>query len=458
MPDDTATSHDAAALLEADQAHLIHPLHHPQEHEAPLLLTEGSGAVLRDAQGREYLDGLSSLWNVNLGHGRPELAEAASEQMRRLAYASAYVGLTNAPAARLAGRLIRLAYPNLSGVYFTTGGAESNESAFKIARYYWRRRGRPEKTKVIARWHAYHGVTLAAMSATGIPAYHTMFRPTVPGFVHVTPPYPYRHPGQAADAVAEAIEREGPETVAAVIAEPVMGAGGVIVPPPDYFPRLRQVCDRYEVLLIADEIITGFGRTGRWFALDHWGVQPDLVTFAKGVTSAYLPLGGVMVSRAIHRAILEAPPAERFMHAATYSAHPTCCAVGVRALELYEREGLVERAAVMGHRLLEGLRSALADLQAVGEVRGLGLMCGVEFVADRATKAPALGYGTRVLAEARRRGLLTRIRVGSTGEYPIGDTLLLAPPLVVTEAQVDRIVEIVRDAIRAAGAPARPGP
>ncbi|MDR7435042.1 MAG: aspartate aminotransferase family protein [Armatimonadota bacterium] len=436
------------AIFQVDHAHLIHPLHHPSDHQEPLLFVEGKGAILRDIEGREYLDGLACLWNVNVGHGREELANAASEQMRRLAYASAYVGFTNEPAIRLAERLLKLAYPNLSGVYFTTGGAESNETAFKTARYYWKRRGKPNKTKIISRHHAYHGVTLAAMSATGIPAYHKMFEPRVPGFFHIPPSYPYRLPGSMAEALEEAILREDPKTVAAFIAEPVIGAGGVIPPTPDYFPRIREICDRYQVLFIADEVITGFGRTGRWFSLEHWGVQPDILTFAKGVTSAYLPLGGMMVSREIHQAILEAPPAERYMHAATYSAHPTCCAVALRNLEILEQEGLIEHAARMGERLIAGLQT-LRDLPIVGNVRGLGLMCGVELVEDQETKEPAIGLGARVLAEARKRGLVTRIRVGQRGDFPIGDTILLAPPLVITEEQVDRIVEILRESIKA---------
>lgn len=440
-----------AALIEADQAHLIHPLHTAADHQTPIVLVAGDGAVLRDAEGREYIDGLASLWNVNAGHGRRELAEAAAEQMRRLAYASAYVGFTNEPAVRLAERLLGLAYANLSGVYFTTGGAESNETAFKIARYFWRRRGMPSKTKVIARYHGYHGVTMAAMSATGIPSYHVMFQPVVPGFIHITPSYPYRYPGSMADALDEAIRREGADNVAAFIAEPVIGAGGVIPPTPDYFPRIREICDRHQVLFIADEVITGFGRTGRWFALGHWGIEPDIVSFAKGVTSAYLPLGGAMVSREIHKMILDAPAPERFMHAATYSGHPTCCAVALRNLDIIEREGLVERARTAGMRLLYGLQT-LRDLTAVGDVRGLGLMCGVELVADQGTKAPALGLGGRVLAEARKRGLITRIRPGQAGEQPIGDTICLAPPLVVTDAQVDRIVEILRESVRVVSA------
>jgi len=439
---------ETRTLVATDLSALVHPLHHPADHQSPIVFVEGRGAVLRDADGREYLDGLASLWNVNAGHGRTELADAAAAQMRKLAYASAYVGYTNEPAVRLAERLLRVAYPNLSGVYFTTGGAESNETAFKLARYFWRRQGRPGKFKIISRIHGYHGVTLAAMSATGMPAFHAMFQPVVPGFVHVLPSYPYRYPGSMADAVEAAIEKEGPDTVAAVIAEPVIGAGGVIPPAPDYFPAVREICDRHDVLLIADEIITGFGRTGRWFALEHWGVQPDLVVFAKGVTSAYLPLGGVMISRRIHEAITQAPASERFMHAATYSGHPTCCAVGLANLDIFDRERLVERAEAMGARLQQRAQT-LRGLPVVGDVRGLGLMCGIELVTDKATKAPATGVGTRIVGEARRRGLITRIRAGQAGEHPIGDTICLAPPLVVTEAQIDRMVDILRDSIEA---------
>ncbi len=447
---------EIAELLREDQQHLIHPLHHPQDHERPLLIVEGRGAMLADADGREYIDGLAGLWNVNAGHGRAELAEAAAEQMRRLAFASNYAGMTNIPSIRLAEKLVGLAYPSSSGVYFTTGGAESNESAFKTARYYWKVRGKPDKVKIISRVHAYHGVTMAAMSATGMAAYHRMFGPLVPQFIQIPPPYPYRWPGagdpgvEAADALEQAIQREGPETVAAFIAEPVMGAGGVIVPPDTYFPRVREICTRYDVLFIADEVITGFGRTGRWFALGHWGVEPDIVSFAKGVTSAYQPLGGILLSQRVHAALLEAPPDKKYMHAATYSGHPVCCAVGLRNVEIIEREGLVELAAVMGRRLLAGLET-LRDLPAVGDVRGLGMMCAVELVTDRATKQPAVGLGPRVVREAISRGLLPRLRAGSV-DPPIGDTICLAPPLVTPEDTLDRIVDILRAAIGAAAA------
>ena len=267
-------------------------------------------------------------------------------------------------------------------------------------------------------------------------------------------PYPYRWPGNedpgigAADAVEQAILKEGADTVGAVIAEPVMGAGGVIVPPPTYFPRLREICDRHDVLLIADEVITGFGRTGRWFALGHWGVEPDIVSFAKGVTSAYLPLGGVIISRKVHDTMRGAPADQKFMHAATYSGHPACCAVGLRNVELIESEKLVERSALMGRRLLAGLES-LRDLPNVGEVRGLGMMCGIELVEKKETRAPAIGLGPRVAKEALSRGLIFRLR-GGAADPAIGDTICIAPPLSTPTETLDRIPDIIRASIVAA--------
>jgi len=444
----------ATQLIELDQQHLIHPLHYAKEHEHPLVVVAGEGEMLRDADGKSYIDGLSGLWNVNVGHGRKALGAAAEKQMSKLAFASAYTGATNEPAVRLADRLVKLAYANISAVYFTTAGAESNESAFKFARYHWKVRGKPEKVKIFSRMHAYHGVTMAAMSATGMAAYHKMFGPLVPNFLQVPAPYPYRWPGngdpgiEAADALEEAIVKEGPGTVAAVIAEPVMGAGGVIVPPASYFPRVREICNRHDVLMIADEVITGFGRTGRWFALGHWGVEPDLVSFAKGVTSAYLPLGGVLVSKRVHQSLQEAPADQRFMHAATYSGHPVCCAVALENLDIIEKEGLVERAAIMGRRLLAGLET-LRELEVVGDVRGLGMMCGVELVESRAGKKPVIGLGAKVAREALARGLLIRIRAGSASPA-VGDTICIAPPLMTPSGTLERVVEILRESIVAA--------
>jgi adenosylmethionine-8-amino-7-oxononanoate aminotransferase len=409
------------------------------------MFVEGKGVILRDASGREYLDAFAGLWNVLIGYGRPELARAAAEQLERLPYCSAYSGFSNAPAATLAARMAGMAYPKLNTTFFTCGGAEANESAFKTARCYWKLKGQPGKYKVLSRWHAYHGVTMAAMSATGIANYWKMFEPRVPGFIQVPAPYPYRIEGvragesvgaAAARMLEETIVSEGPETVAAVIAEPVQGAGGVIVPPDDYFPAVRAMCDRHQVLLIADEVITGFGRTGRRFGLQHWGVEPDIMSFAKGITSGYLPLGGIQISDTIRDALFAAPPEDRWMHAYTYSGHPTCCAVALANLDLLEACDVVARAAEQGRYLLERLQT-LTDLEVVGDVRGLGLMAAVELVADRETRAP-LQAGERVRRAMQERGVILRAR---------GDVLMVAPPLIISPSEIDRVVETLRASI-----------
>ncbi len=436
-------------LLERDRAHLIHPLHNRKIHETAHVWVKGEGAVLTRADGAEFIDGLAGLWNVVAGHGRGELAAAAAEQMETLAYCSGYSGSSNPRAIELAERLAGMTYPSVNRFFFTSGGGEASDTSFKMARYYWKLRDKPEKTKVISREFGYHGVTLAAMSATGLSAYWSMFEPRVPGFVHIPSPYPYRYeapagvsPGvAAADELETAILREGPDTVAMFLAEPVQGAGGVIVPQDDYFPRIREICDQYDVLLVADEVITGFGRTGKMFALDHWGVEPDIVQFAKAITSGYFPLGGVGVNDEIGE-VLDRDDAV-WMHAYTYSAHPVGCAVALRNIDIIEKEEFPRQAAEKGAYLIEKLQAALGDHPHVGEVRGKGLMCAVEVVADRATKEefPAEEkVGARINAETQKRGLFSRLR---------GDVYCLAPPIVVTEKQLDRIVEILRDSINA---------
>ena len=435
--------------LDTDKAHLLHPLHHPSAYAATRVWVSGKGSMITDSTGREYIDGLAGLWNVNVGHGRQELADAAQKQMATLAFHSAYAGGTNEPAIRLAERLSGLTYPSVNTFFFTSGGAESSESSFKTARFYWKALGKPDKIKVISRHRAYHGLTLAAMSATGLPAFWPMFEPRTPGFLHIDAPDPYRFVNTdpsvslgvaAANKLEEAILREGPDTVAAFIAEPVQGAGGVIVPPADYFPRIREICTKYDVLLIADDVITGFGRTGRWFGLDHYGIEPDIMQFAKGITSGYIPLGGIGVSDTVRDVINGVPAGKRWMHAFTYSGHPTCCAVALANIDILEREHLVERAAAGGARLLEGLRT-LESIDCVGHVRGQGLMAAVEVVADKGTKAlfPAqVGLTQKLMDGLMDRGLYTRV---------VMDCICIAPPLVTSDAVIDRIVETLRETI-----------
>ena len=432
-----------------DDRHLLHPLQHPKDHAEPVIYVKGEGATVTDIDGNTYIDGLSGLWNVAIGHGRRELVEIAAQQMTEMAYFSCYAGSTNIPAIQLAKRLSDIAPPKLNTTFFTSGGAVSNDSAIKTARFYWQAKNRTPKVKIISRHHAYHGVTIGAMNVTGIEAYWSMFESNLPNFLHVETPYPYYYMAKdpdigcgeaAARSLEEAILREGPDTVAAFIGEPVQGAAGVIVPPRDYWPRVRDICSKYDVLLIADEVITGFGRIGHWFGLSEWNVVPDIITFAKGITSGYMPLGGIIISDEIHEAIQTAPIDRRWNHSFTYSGHPVCCAVGLKNLEIIEREGLIKHAQTMGERLHAGL-STLAGLEHVGDIRGIGLMAAVELVEDRTKKTfydPSSGIGARVIAEMMRRGLYTRCR---------GDSVNLAPPLVVSEAQIDRMIEIMRESI-----------
>jgi putrescine aminotransferase len=433
-------------LVGMDRKHVLHPLHHPSSHTDPLVFKSGNGIWLRTADGQEYMDAVAGLWNVLVGYGNHELASAAKEQLIELAYSSNYVGMTNIPVIELAQKLAGFAYPSMNTTFFASGGAEANETAFKTARYYWKRKGKPNKVQIISLQGGYHGVTLAAMSATGISRYWPMFEPRVPGFLHVAAPNPFRFQGQvkegesiaqaASRALEEVILRQGSDVVAAFIAEPIQGVGGVIVPPAEYFPMIREICDRHEVLMIADEVITGFGRTGKWFAHNHWGVEPDILSFAKGVTSGYLPLGGIQISDEIRDAIMSAPPDETWMHAYTYSGHATCCAVALKNLEIMERDGLVEKSATQGTYLLERLKE-LDVIPCVGDIRGLGMMCAVEFVADRSTKQPA-SIGPMVLNACRERGLISRIT---------GESLLFAPPLIISREEIDKLVDIVRESV-----------
>ena len=442
------TSVQTDELARADLEHLIHPLYHPAAHEGAVIFERGEGVWLWDTNGKRYLDGLSCLWNVNIGHGRKEVAEAAREQMSTLAFANGCTGFSNVPAIRLAERLAKLAPGDLNAVFFTSGGGESNESAFKMARFLWNVQGKPEKLKIIARFDAYHGVTTAAMAATGMAPYWERFGPLAPGFLHAAAPNPYRL-GKSPDATArlalasieELIGREGADTIAAIIAEPIQGAGGVIIPPDAYMRGLRDLCDRHQLYLIADEVITGFGRTGTWFGMEQFAVQADMMTFAKGVTSGYQQLGGLMVSERIQAILAAQPPDVKWMHAYTYSAHPTACAVAMANLDIIERDGLVRRSAEMGEKLLARLEE-LRELPNVGDVRGRGLIARVELVEDVQTRQPfptAAKVGDRVIAAARERGLVTRNR---------GDVIALAPPLCIDEDEIDFAVSTLRDAIR----------
>lgn len=442
-----------------DSAHLIHPLtdHASLADGGPLVLTRGEGCELIAEDGQRLIDGCAGLWTVNLGHDRQDLVEAATTQMEVLPYAATFGGVASHPPIELAERITGLAPPGLSGVFFVSGGSEANETAIKLARRHWVRQGTPQKSIVLAHDRGYHGLTGVTTTATRLRPYHSDFGVQAPDVVEVPAPYTYRCPAgtpcdpeTCAICTGETLERQieelGNDRIAALIVEPVFGSGGVIVPPPGYLLRLREICDRHEVLLIVDEVITGFGRTGTWFACEHESISPDLITFAKGVTSGYVPLGGVIVSDELWSELRdpERHPGT-LMHGFTHSGHPVACAVALANIEAIEREGLLVRVREASETLAR-LVAPLREMEEVGEVRQAGLMVGIELVRDKETRERwpvEVARGRRAAAMARERGLLTR--------GLLDDILCLAPPFTISEEMMRRAVEILADSIAASG-------
>lgn len=427
------TPDDLKAL---DKAHLIHPGTSPYLHsqQGPIIMVSGHGSWVRDVHGKEYVDGFAAMGSLLVGHGRTEIADAIAEQARQLAFSTTYYHYSNPRAIELATQVASLTPGDLNHVYFTMGGSESNESAFKLVRYYFAIQGKPEKHKIISRERGYHGLTIATMSATGLPQLQKWFGPLAPGFLQVPPFSP--------EALEAAIQREGAETVAAFIAEPVLGVGGHVPPPPDYWPCVRGICSRYGVLLIADEVVTGFGRTGKLFGVQNWDVVPDVMTFAKGLTSGYLPLGACVVSDRIYQDFVDNPGGPVLSHGFTYSGHAACCAAGLASLRIVLDEDLPSRAAATGAYLLEQLQM-LAKHEIVGEIRGFGLMAAVELVKRRDPVEPFEQpgkAGNLVYQHALGNGVIV---------WPSGDTIMIRPPLVLTRDEVDTIVAALDEAITA---------
>jgi adenosylmethionine-8-amino-7-oxononanoate aminotransferase len=405
--------------------------------------------------GREYLDGAASFGAVQVGHGRWDIADAMAKQARTLEYASLSDGYSHAPALELGRKLAEFAPGELSVTFFSTGGAEAIEVAIKIARHHHRQIGVPGRTKIIGRRNSFHGSSLGALSATGLPALQQSFEPLLPWFVHVAAPYPYRPEEfgcgpeelglRAAEAVEAAILAEGPETVAAVIGEPVPIPLAVRVPPDDYWPAVREICDRHGVLLIADEILNGFGRTGTMFACEHWGLEPDILVVGKGITSGYVPLSATIVTPRI-AATIRGERGSQFLHGATYGGYPIACAVALTNLDIFKQEAVISNARAMGRRLLNGL-SGLAAWPFVGKVTGLGLLASIELVSDTATKTvapPEVGqFVVKRMAEA---GVLIRCMPNSIYFYP---------PLVIAPDEVDRLVATTAQALEQAGSELR---
>jgi adenosylmethionine-8-amino-7-oxononanoate aminotransferase len=432
-----------------DRAHVIHPINEFRRHEqhGSKLFVGGRGVELFLGDGRTMIDGFSGLFNINVGHGRTEIADAVAAQMRKLAYYPSFWDFGNEPAARLAERVVKLLPQDrhLRHVLFHSGGSEANEANFKFAKLYHAVRGNLSKTKILSRRWSFHGATRSAGSATGIMAYHILLEQDA-AHMYFAPPYCYRcefgkeYPGCGLACAADletAICQEGPDTVAAVIVEPVMGTGGIIVPPPDYFSALQEICQRHDVLLILDEVVTGFGRTGKWFGMEHWGIHPDLVSLAKGMSSGYLPLSASVLSDRVYETLRDRmPEGLPLMFGLTYNNHPTCCAAGLANIDILEREGLVENARVVGAHLLERLCHEFADSPIVGQIRGLGMLAAIEIVRDRATKDPFPNIEDphHIVAAAFERGLIARA---------LFQCVALSPPLCATKSDVDRMVDIL---------------
>jgi putrescine aminotransferase len=431
---------------------------HPRQHPAAAVewpvvrIARGSGCFVYDDLGRPLLDAVASLFNVNVGHGRAEIIEAITRQLGELEYHPIFAGFTHARAEELSATIVdMLATEDMCRVVFGSGGSDAVETALMLARQYWKVLGRSERTKFIALKQSYHGSHMGGSALTGNTIYRRSYEPLLAGVFHVESPWIYRNPftqdpQELGRLCAQLLEREivfqGPETIAAFIAEPVQATGGIIVPPSNYWPLVREVCDRYGVLLIADEVVTGFGRTGQMFGSRGWSTKPDIMCFGKGISSGYLPLGATVFNRRIERAFLENPDAVgTWMHGYTYSGHPVVCAAAMANLSILVQDDLAANSARQGAYLLERLQSLVQRFEIVGDVRGKGLLVGIDLVKDRKTREPvdpASGYATALVAAIREAGVLVR---------SLGNRLAIAPPLIIQREEVDTIVAAVERAI-----------
>ena len=425
----------AKELAELDMAHVLHPHAVVGDPQPPLVMVRGKGALLWDVDGNEYVDGTCGLWQCAVGHGREELADVAARQLRELGFYPSFWDLSNEPAIRLADRLAGLAPDGIGTVFYTNGGSEGTETAFKLARLAWHAQGQPDRNVILSRKGAYHGVGIGSLTATGIPPLKEGFGPLAEGFVHLTQPHALALGPNATDLLIDELENVigelGAERIAAMVAEPVIGVGGMIPPPDGYWPRVQEVLKRHGILLILDEVVTAYGRTGHWFAAQRYGLDPDVIVTAKALTSGYIPMGAVLIGDRV----IDMLRGTAFRHGFTYNGHPTGAAVALANLDIIEREGLLQRATDTGARMLEAL-APLAELDAVAEVRGVGLMLGIEL---------AEGDAAEIQSGARRRGVIVRAT---------GQKLVLSPPLVIEAEQIDRLAEIIVSELAATTVPA----
>ena len=451
---------DIQTISQQDRATVLHPFTQLRDFATgklgnPTIMTGGKGVRIQDGEGRTYLDGFAGLYCVNIGYGRIEVAEAIARQAHKLAYYHTYAAHTTEELAKLSQRLVEMSPGNASKVFYGLSGSDANETQAKLVWYYNNLRGQPRKKKIISRERGYHGCSVISGSMTGMSFYHNYMDLPLPMVVHTGVPHHYwgAHPGETEEAFSrrraaelEALILEhGAETVGAFIAEPVLGTGGITPPPAGYWREIQAVLKRYDVLLIADEVICGFGRTGADFGCMLYDIEPDLVTVAKGLTSGYMPLSGAIVGKKVYDVIEAA--ADRvgaFSHGYTYSGHPIAVAAANAALDILEKEGLTENARIVGAYFQRRLKERFSQLEIVGEVRGVGLLGAIEFVSDRERKQrfdPSLKVGARVSAAARGRGLIARA-------MPHGDILGFAPPLVISQEEVDELIEAAFQATR----------
>jgi putrescine aminotransferase len=434
-------------LREMDRAHHLHPFtdHATMHPSGTHILESGAGCYLQGEEGK-LLDGLAGLWCVNVGYGRKEIVEAVAKQMQELSFYPSFFNSTTEPAVRLADRLGRMAPGNLNYAVFSNSGSEANETALKIIRQYQILKGKPERTKILTRDFAYHGVTLATASMTGLPSCQTPYGLPLPGFLHAPAPYAYAvgrekeaeaYGEECVAATKKLIEKEGPETIGAMFLEPVQGAGGVIVPPPGYLLAMRRLARDYEILFVADEVITAFGRLGGWFASAMWNLEPDLMILAKGLTSGYISMGATIVSQPIAEVLMKGG---YFAHGFTYSGHPVAAAAAMANMDIIEKEKLVERTKELLGPYFQKKLQEFAGHPAVGEVRGVGLIGAMELLPKGGRKdlKPGMNLGITGAAKVRKEGAIVR---------GIRDLLAFAPPLVITEKEVDELFGSVRRGI-----------
>ncbi|MBU6448627.1 MAG: aspartate aminotransferase family protein [Rhodospirillales bacterium] len=440
-----------------DAAHHFHPFtDHKELHEQGVrLITSAEGVYLHDSNGNKIMDGMAGLWCVAVGYGRQELVEAATRQMTKLPYYNSFFKTTNEPAVLLAKKLAEISPPGFEHVFFACSGSEAVDSAIRNARVYWKTIGKPEKKIVIGREYGYHGSTILGASAGGMKDMHRQGG-DLPHFAQVLPPYWYGKGGQmspeefglyAAREAEKKIQELGPENIAAFIGEPIQGAGGVLIPPSTYWPEINRICKQYDILLIADEVICGYGRTGKMFGTDTFGIQPDMMTTAKGLTSGYLPLSALLMNNRVADVLIN--QVGEYYHGFTYSGHPVSCAVGLRNLQIIEDEKLVEGAARKGELLREKLNQAIGDLPIVGEIRGVGLIGAIELTADRRTRKFFEKNG-RVGGICRDHCIAAGLMMRATR-----DTMLFSPPLTISEAEIEKFAAMAKIAFEATFADVR---